>query len=61
MPEISPLRRPGPISPEAFDQLRVTRQGGPDDIRAALADRIRRPLVRDDGRRVWIRAAGEAR
>ncbi|WP_066903267.1 class I fructose-bisphosphate aldolase [Millisia brevis] len=61
MPEISPLSQPGPISPEAFAQLRTTRQGGPDDIRAALADRIRRPLVRDDGRLMIVAADHPAR
>lgn len=61
MPDIAPLRRPGPIEPATFAQLRTTRQAGPDDIRVVLSARIRRPLVRDDGRLMIVAADHPAR
>ena len=49
------------ISEEALSQLRWARHSDPDSIPAALAKRIRRPLVRGDGRLFIVAADHPAR
>lgn len=49
------------ISEAAFAKLRSTRHSSPDEIRARLAGRVRRPLVQGDGRLCIVAADHPAR
>ncbi|NNC11561.1 deoxyribose-phosphate aldolase [Planctomonas sp. JC2975] len=50
-----------PIAPDAFASLREARQRSPQSIGTAFAQRVRRPLVRGDGRLFIVAADHPAR
>lgn len=61
MTAMSPLTTPGPISDEAFAQLRRSRHTDPEALPRAWAQRTRRPLARGDGRLMIVAADHPAR
>ncbi|QNE35739.1 class I fructose-bisphosphate aldolase [Leifsonia shinshuensis] len=62
MSTAEPIAGPVPIlDAAAFERLRARRHTSPDDVATVLATRVRRPLVRDDGRLFIVAADHPAR